>query len=328
MRSSLTILPELRRCLPHFFRIHSIVSAYRSVHRYCRESNPVELQQLRYFLALARLGNFTRAAAACNVAQPTLSQQIAKLEQEFGVPLFDRLARGAELTAAGRLLRERAEQALGLLDDAKESVSADAGAGRLTVAAIPTIAPYFLPKVLLRFAAERPDVKLEVREETTADCLDKLTAGEIDLAVMALPVRGDHLNSQTLFTEELLLAVADGHRLSTKPQVRLKDLTDESFLLLHEAHCLTGQAMNFCARHALAPLVTARLHQLGTVLELVRLGQGVSLVPAMAIADGGHPGLVFRSMSGEKPTRIVGAIWSKLRFHGPLLEAFLEQLVD
>ena len=217
----------------------------------------MELQQLRYFLALARLGNFTRAAEACHVAQPTLSQQIAKLEQEFGVPLFDRLARGAELTAAGRVLRERAEQALGLLDDAKASVSADASAGRLTVAAIPTIAPYFLPKVLLRFAAEYPGVKLEVREETTADCLAKLTAGEIDLAVLALPVRGDHLNAQTFFTEELLLAVAEGHRLATKPQVRLKDLTDESFVLLHEAHCLSGQAMNFCTRHALAPLITA-----------------------------------------------------------------------
>lgn len=320
------MLPETGDGLPYFFRIHSIVYAYGCSIAHCRWLNSVELQQLRYFLALARLGNFTRAAEACHVAQPTLSQQIAKLEQEFGVPLFDRLARGAELTAAGQVLRERAEQALGLLDDAKASVSADASAGRLTVAAIPTIAPYFLPKMLLRFAAEYPEVKLEVREETTVDCLAKLTAGEIDLAVLALPVRGDHLNSQTLFTEELLLAVAEGHRLATKPQVRLKDLTDESFVLLHEAHCLSGQAMNFCTRHALAPLITARLHQLGTVLELVRLGQGVSLVPAMAV--GIHPGLVYRSLAGEKPTRIVGAVWSRLRFHGPLLQAFLDQLAE
>jgi len=288
----------------------------------------MELQQLRYFLALARLGNFTRAAEACHVSQPTLSQQIGKLERELGTPLFDRLGRASELTAAGRVFRERVEQALAILDDAKESVCADSVAGRLTVAALPTIAPYLLPEALIRFAAANPSAKLEVREETTADCLAGLTAGEIDLAVLALPVRGDHLDSQTLFTEELLLAVPTAHALAAKPQVRLNDLAEEPFVLLHEAHCLSGQAMSFCARHALAPLVTARLHQLGTVLELVRLGQGVSLVPAMAMARAPHPGVLTRSLSGEKPTRTVAAVWSRLRFHGPLLKAFLRQLAD
>jgi len=287
---------------------------------------PVELQQLRYFLALARLGNFTRAAEACHVAQPTLSQQIGKLERELGTPLFDRLGRASALTGAGRALRDRVEQALAILDDAKECVCADAVAGRLTVAAIPTVAPYFLPKVLVAFAAKNPGARLEVREETTADCLAGLTAGGIDLAVLAMPVRGDHLESRTLFTEELLLAVRAGHPLATKSQVRMRDLADEPFVLLHEAHCLSGTVMSFCARHALAPLVTARLHQLGTVLELIRLGQGLSLVPAMAIPEGGHPGLVFRALAGEKPSRTIAVVWSKLRFHGPPMKAFLKGL--
>ena len=117
-----------------------------------------------------------------------------------------------------------------------------------------------------------------------------------------------------------------GYPLAAKSQVRWKDLIDEPFLLLHEAHCLSGQALGFCARHALAPLVTARLHQLGTVLELVRLGQGISLVPAMAVDERRAPGIVFRSLAGEKPTRTVAVVWSKLRFQGPLLRDFLKSL--
>ena len=122
--------------------------------------------------------------------------------------------------------------------------------------------------------------------------------------------------------------MAEGHRLATKADVRLEDLTNETFVLLHDAHCLSGQAMGFCARHALSPLVTARLHQLATVLELVRLGRAVSFLPAMAITNGTPAGLVCRSLADEKPTRTVAAVWSKLRFHGPLLKEFLVRLAD
>ncbi|QEL20270.1 LysR family transcriptional regulator [Limnoglobus roseus] len=284
------------------------------------------MNQLRYFAALARLGNFTRAAAACHVSQPTLSQQVAKLERELDQSLFDRRGRGATLTDAGRALLEKVEHALALLDNAKVSVRSAGHAERLTVAAIPTIAPYLLPEVLVRFATAHPAAHVEVREYTTDECLAHLTNGELDLAVLALPVRGDHLAAETLFTEELLLAVPAKHALAKKRQVRLTDLTDEPFVLLHEAHCLSGQALGFCARHALAPLVTAQLHQLGTVLELVRLGQGVSLVPAMAAKKDRSGGRVYKPIFGEKPMRTLGVVWSKLRFRSPLFDAFVGEL--
>ncbi len=288
----------------------------------------MELHQLRYFAAVARLGNFTRAAEACHVSQPTLSQQVAKLELELGTSLFDRTGRGATLTDAGRAFQERVEYALGLLDDAREALRSAGKAERLTVAAIPTIAPYLLPGVLVTFAGLHPAAHVEVKEYTTEECLKHLTDGELDVAVLALPVRGDHLATEALLTEELLLAVPANHKLAAKPQVRLKDLTDEPFVLLHEAHCLSEQALGFCARHALAPLVTAQLHQLGTVLELVRLGQGVSLVPAMAARQDRDAGRVYRTIWGDKPTRTVGVAWSKLRFRGPLFEPFVECLRD
>ena len=218
----------------------------------------VELHQLRYFAAVARLGNFTRAAEACRVSQPTLSQQIAKLELELGHSLFDRLGRGIALTDSGRALREKAEQALALLDEVKETVTAAGKVGRVTVAAIPTVAPYFLPAALTKYAKANPNDCVEVLEYTTDECLQHLADGQLDLAVLALPVREEHLATETLFTEELLLAVAADHPLAKKPQVRLKDVADEPFILLHEMHCLAGQAVGFCARHALAPLITGK----------------------------------------------------------------------
>jgi LysR family hydrogen peroxide-inducible transcriptional activator len=284
----------------------------------------VEIHQVLYFVRLAQLGNFTRAAEACHVSQPTLSHQIAKLEQELARPLFERLGRGARLTDAGRVFKERAEQILALVDDARESVIADAEEGRLVVAAIPTVAPYLLPEVLVRFAADNPKARVDVREYPTAEILERITAGEIDLAVLALPIPDEALHVETLLTEELLLALPAGHRLADKPRVRFKDLANVPFVLLHDAHCLAGETKQFCARHSLAPVTTAQLHQLATVAQLVRLGHGVSFVPQMATSHA--PGLVFRSLGGEGPTRTLATVWSKLRYRSPLFIRFVKAL--
>jgi LysR family transcriptional regulator, hydrogen peroxide-inducible genes activator len=284
----------------------------------------MELHQWRYYAAVARLGNFTRAAEACGVSQPTLSQQIGKLELELGKPLFDRLGRGAALTDAGQAIRERVEQALALIDEVKATVAAAAVARRLTVAAIPTVAPYLLPAVLMRFREECPDVRIEAREHTTAECVERLNAGELDLAIFALPMPDDHFVAEPILTEDMLLALPANHRLVSRSRISIHDLRDEPFVLLHEAHCLSGQAAWFCARHALAPVVTARLHQLATVLELVRLGQGVTLVPAMAAAADTHPGRVYRRLAGESPMRTLAVVRNPHRFRNESSRRFTE----
>lgn len=284
----------------------------------------MEMHQLRYFAKTAELGNVTRAAEVCLVSQPSLSQQIAKLERELRQPLFQRHGRGVRLTDAGRAFKIYADQILALADDAKACVADDAEAGRLAVAAIPTVAPFYLPEVLVRFAALCPLAELEIVEETTDRVLRLLAEGEIDLAVLALPVRADHLQTKTLFTEELVAALPENHPLATKPKLTIKDLAAESFVLLHEAHCLTGGALSFCSRHALSPIVTARMHQLVTVLELVRLGHGVSLVPRMAARG---DGVVFRPLSGDKPKRTLALAWHRLRFRTKLSQRFAEFLL-
>ena len=278
----------------------------------------MEMHQLRYFSKVAELGNVTRAAEACHVSQPSLSQQITKLEHELGQPLFERLGRGVRLTEAGRLFRRYADQILSLTDDACTRVADTPDAGRISLAAIPTIAPYFLPSVLTRFAKECPKAQIEIVETTTDNILRLLADGAIDLAILALPIQAEHVHTKTLFTEELLAVLPSSHPLAKKPKLGLKDLVTEPFVVLNEAHCLTRNTMSFCERHAASPLITAKGHQLLTILELVRLGQGVSLVPAMAVPKGRDHGREYRSLSGDKPSRTIALAWNRMRYHTQL----------
>ena len=283
----------------------------------------MEMHQLRYFAKVAELGNVTRAAEACFVSQPSLSQQLAKLERELGQPLFERLGRGVRLTEAGQTFKRYCDQILSLTEDARTRVTDDPDSGRIVLAAIPTVAPYFLPDVLSRFAKAAPRARIEIVEDTTANIVRQLAEGDIDLAVVALPLQADHVHTQPLFKEELVAVLPAGHALAKKARLTLKDLAAEPFVILNEAHCLTGNTMSFCARHALAPLVTARSHQLLTVLELVRLGQGVSLIPAMAVPQGKDPGRVYRSLAGDKPTRTIAVAWNRMRYQTQLFKRFV-----
>lgn len=288
----------------------------------------MEMHQLRYFAKVADLGNVTRAAEACHVSQPSLSQQIAKLERELGQPMFERLGRGVRLTEAGRLFKRYADQILSLTEDACARVADTPDAGRIVLAAIPTVAPYFLPTVLTRFARECPKAQIEIVEDTTGNILRLLADGNIDLAILALPIQAKHVQTKTLFTEELLAVVSSSHALATKPRVGVKDLVAEPFVVLNETHCLTRSTINFCERHAASPLITAKGHQILTMLELVRLGQGVSLIPAMAVPKGDDEGRVYRSLSGDKPSRTIAMAWNRLHYQTQLFKRFVRFVSD
>jgi LysR family hydrogen peroxide-inducible transcriptional activator len=282
----------------------------------------MEMHQLRYFAKVAELGNVTRAAEACFVSQPSLSQQINKLEAELGQPLLERAGRGIRLTEAGRAFKEYADQILALVDDARARLMDSADSGHLVVAAIPTVAPYFMPGVLKRFSAECPRANVELIEETTDRAVRLLLDGQADMAILALPVEEKNLHAEGLFREELVAALPEGHPLVKKEKVSLRDLASEPFVVLHEAHCLAGQTKSFCAGHGVAPAVSARIHQLETVKQLVRLGQGVSLVPAMAATDAAV-GVVYRHLTGSKPGRTVAVAWAKTRFQTKLFRRFV-----
>lgn len=286
----------------------------------------MELDQLRYFLRVAERANFTRAAKDLDISQPALSRSIQKLEEELGQPVFERKTRSVSLTEAGTLLQSRAQQVLTIIEDAKAEITDDGQSGRVRVGAIPTIAPYFLPDLLGRFSSEFPKATLIVQENTTDVLLKSCTQGEIDLAILALPVPAKYLEVEELFEEELLLVLPPEHPLVEKPRIRLSDVEPLPFVLLDEAHCLSDNIVTFCRQRSIQPVAVERTSQLAMVQELVSLSHGVSMIPAMARLLDQSDRRVYRSLSGRKPTRKIAVVWNPYRFQSRLLEAFRERL--
>ncbi len=286
----------------------------------------MELHRLRYFVAVAETGGFTRAAAREGVTQPSLSQQILELEKELDASLFDRLGRKVVLTAAGEQLLPHARAVLAAVDDAERSVRGGVG-GELRAGAIPTVAPYLLPGIARRFLDAQPDTRLRLLEDRTERLLEVVRAGELDVAVMALPVADEKLHVERLFAEPLLVAVPAGHRLAAKEVVRFGDLANEPFLLLDDLHCFGAQVLSLCRRGGnFEPRVACKGEQIGTLLGLVSVGAGVTVVPLMAAASDPSRVRVYRPLAAQSPSRTLCAVWHKHRYRPPAVRAFVELL--
>jgi len=289
----------------------------------------MELHQLRYFVAVAETGSFTRAAEREGVTQPTLSEQVIRLESKpngVGRRLFDRLGRKVVLTDAGHELLGRAQAILAAVDEAERAVRDSAEGGRLRVGAIPTIAPFVLPGAVSRFTKPHPGVQLHLQEDRTERLLADLLAGELDVGVMAMPVRDDRLHVEKLYSEPLVMALPVAHRLVAKTEVKLADVVDEPFILLDDMHCVGDQVLSFCRRGGVEPRVVCRGEQIVTLLAMVAAGLGVSVVPEMAAAGDTSPQRVYRALGKPAPTRTLCAVWHKQRYRPPSLRAFVEVL--
>ncbi len=290
----------------------------------------MELHQLRYVLAVARTGNFSRAAEQCHISQPSLSQQIAKLEAELGEHLFSRLKRSAVLTSAGAALVQRATRILSEVDAAHRDVAdaAEHVRGKVNVGVIPTIAPYLLPRVLALTARECPAMEVRIHEATTAQLLASAAACETDLAIISLPITDARFAIEPLFAEELLLAVPPNHPLTKKPRVRLSDLEHERFILMEEGHCLTDQSLSFCQRNDLHPQIAFRSAQLQTIQALVASGVGISLIPKLAVSAKRPGQPVYLSLTKPKPKRTIAVLWRKEHHHSRAAREFLRLLQE
>ncbi len=275
----------------------------------------MEMHQLRYTVAVARVGNFSRAAEQCRVAQPSLSQQIQKLEEELGERLFDRLKTGVKLTPAGELFLQRAVRILEEVDAAKREAT-DAKEllrGGVTIGVLPTIAPYLLPQILPAFMEKFPGVEITVQEDTTARLLKLALAYEIDFALASHPIQDDRLEIRELFAEELLLALPPNHPLARKRTLTATDLENERLIVMQEGHCLGDQVLRFCDRRELHARVSFRSAQVQTIQSLVAAGLGISLIPTMAVPTSGTDTPIYRSLAAPKPQREIIALWPKQR---------------
>jgi len=288
----------------------------------------MEMHQLRYVVAVARTRNFSRAAEKCHVSQPSLSQQIQKLEDELGERLFDRMKRAVKLTPQGETFLPRAMRILEEADAAKREAS-DARSllrGTMTVGVLPTIAPYLLPDAISSFTKKFPGVQIVVQEDTTARLLKLALACEIDFALASRPIRDGRLEVRELFSEELLLALPPGHPLIRKRTVSANDLAGERLIVMQEGHCLGDQVLRFCDRHDLHHHISFRSAQLETIQSLVLAGLGISLIPAMAAQRDRNRVSDYRSLHPPKPSRQIIALWPKQRPPGRAASEFLKTL--
>src|SRR5207247_2511349 len=284
----------------------------------------MEIHQLRYFVAVADEGNFSRAATKVRVAQPSLSQKIRKLEAEIGQPLFDRLPRSVVLTEAGRCLLDYARQILASIGDARRCVDELKGkiAGDVAVGAIPTIAPYVLPELVVTFQKHYPDVPLHIVEDVTASIARRIEAGELDVALASTCQKSPTLRIEHLGIEPLLALVPEGHPLVKQNSLTFDDLKSQRFLLLHEMHCLSQQVHHLLESRRLRPEIGLAGSQLTTIAHMVGAGIGVSIVPHMMVKHQETPGCVSLPFAPPVPERELNFLHNPLRFQTKAAAAF------
>ncbi|HEX5509433.1 MAG TPA: LysR substrate-binding domain-containing protein [Pseudolabrys sp.] len=276
----------------------------------------ITLRQLRYLASLARTRHFGHAAAECAVTQPALSMQVRELERELGVELIERRPGDIALTEAGVGVTQRAEHILAatrdLVDFARHR---DLLTGSLRLGIIPTLAPYILPRVLPRLQKSYPELWLDVRETQTRTLVEELTAGGLDVIMLALPVESTDLETLALFDDAFLLAVPATDTLHGR--VSVDDVDQRRLILLEEGHCLRDQALAFCAaprRDVAASLGAASLGatSLTTVMQIVANGYGITLLPHIAVdVEARDERVKLLRFTEPTPGRTIGLAWRR-----------------
>ena len=283
--------------------------------------NNLSLKQLRYFEALALHGHFGRAADASAISQPALSMQIKELELSVGAPLFERGARQVRLTPLGDAFATRARDILRSVDELGllAQLSQERIVGRLRIGVIPTIAPYLLPILIGDLTQQYAGVDIHIRETVTPRLIDELANGQLDTAIVALPVSEPSLTEIALMTERFVLVrpVAD----ASKPVPDSEMLREMRLLLLEEGHCFRDQALSFCNLRAVRPREVLDGSSLSTLVQMVGAGIGVTLMPEMAVPVETRSAPVSVAYFAEpQPSRTIGMIWRKASPLAPQLQ--------
>jgi len=283
----------------------------------------MNLRALQYFVTLADLKHFSKAADACFVSQPTLSTQIRKLEEELGVQLVERAPKNVMLTSAGEEIAQRAQQVLHDVEQIRTVArrSRNPQQGRLRLGLFPTLAPYLLPHVVPQLREHYPQLHLQLSEEKTEDCLNLLRRGTLDAALLALPVPADGLEIEILFREPFVVALPGDHELAKRDLIGLEDLSGTELLLLEEGHCLREHALEVCALAGAHERVDFHATSMETLRQMVAASVGITLMPILAVKPpiAETKNLQVRPFSGQTPARTIALVWRSSSALGPFL---------
>jgi LysR family transcriptional activator of glutamate synthase operon len=288
----------------------------------------MELRHLIFFEAVARHQHVSHAAAELAVAQPAVSKQIHDLERELGgVVLFERVGRNVRLTEAGQALLEHVRIILAQVEAARAEIRERIGleSGRVSIGAPPTVGVQLLPRILAAFHQRYPNLELVLREGGTQTMLGLLETGDVDLAVVTLPVARRRLHVTPLFTEELVIVVAPEHPLAAREAVALSALANESFLLYPHGYGMRDITLEACQQAGFTPRVVLDGGEMDMVLRLAEAGLGIALMPRLALDSA--PNLVALRVSDQTLRRTMALVSREDRALAPAaraLRSFLE----
>ncbi len=273
------------------------------------------LKELRYLVAVADQGRFVRAAEACHVGQPTVSTQLKKLEDYLGVTLFERNKHYLLPTPVGEHIIERARIALDVVEQIRQLARQgdDPMDGAVRLGVIPTLGPYLVPHLIPTIREAYPKLRLFLREDLTANLLERLRQGRLDALLLALPVHGDDLEFIELFREPFCMALPAGHPLGHNQEIEEGELAGQNVLLLEEGHCMRDQALAICGTTTSHDREELKATSLETLRQMVAAGVGCTLLPALATLPGVssvRDGLVqIRPFKAPVPYRVIGIAW-------------------
>lgn len=295
----------------------------------------MNIRDLKYIIAVAETQHFGKAAERCFVSQPTLSGQIKKLEDELGISIFERTRRSVKITPVGESILSHARQIMEQVDAIEQLAlaSRDPFAGPLRIGVIPTLSPYLMPLVMKPLQTKYPQMKLVLSEELTDILLARLRNHEIDAALLATPVDDPGLSTMPLFDEPFWVAYPRKHAFYHKEKITLRDLDKENLLLLSEGHCLAKQAMDVCRikdREHQGELSDLRAASLETLIQFVRAGVGVTLVPALAMQGSWATGsgVVAQRLTINDASRRISLVYRQSYPRVAALQAYTEIILD
>lgn len=287
----------------------------------------MNIRDLKYFLAVAELGHFRMAAEACCVSQPTLSGQIKKLEDELGVKLFERTNRRVMVTESGQKIVHAAKRIMQEVDNIRDIAQSahDPLSGKFRLGAFPTLSTYIFPKLVPQVSNHMPNLRLILSEEKTASLIEQLKKGELDAAILALPIYDDFLVSQKLFDDEFFLAVPPHHPLAAHKQVDQKVLSKYKLLLLEEGHCLRDQALEVCQLHNISEEQDFKATGMETLRQMVKAGTGITFIPKIAIQKKERD-IKYIPFKQPAPMRTIGLVWRKTTSRQEVMDKLIHVL--
>jgi LysR family hydrogen peroxide-inducible transcriptional activator len=270
------------------------------------------VRHLEALVAVAEHGSFRRAASSIGMSQPALSAQVQGAEDQLGIQVFERDRRSVLVTPAGEEVVGRAREALAAIDAVGQAARLRSAplTGPLRLGVIPTIAPYWLPALLPLVRVKYPRLELILREEQTHRLLSQLDKGQLDIALVALPVPGDFTSAE-IARESFVLASPKGSPLAKKKRVSDRDLDEATVLLLEDGHCLRDQALAVCDRGGAVESMEVRATSLPTLVQMVAGGLGVTLLPEAAAAALVQPrgAIELAEFTSPRPGRTIGLVW-------------------